>query len=134
MKTRQVEKTQTLRLVKAALINLKVEKNKEWLAEDEVIQVIRKQVKQRRESMESFSRAGRKDLERKEAAEAAILEAYLPPAPGEAEIEEVVRQVIADLSAASPRDGGRVIKEAVSRLRGSAEGRLISQVVKRLLG
>lgn len=133
MKSRQAEKTGTLRMVKAALINLKVEKNKELLTDDEVLQVIQKQVKQRKESVESFEKAGRQELAQKEKNEICILEAYLPQQMTEAEVSAVVRSIIAKMGVNSKADMGRVMKEVMAVLRGKADGRMINEAVSKAL-
>jgi len=122
----------TIRLVKAAIRNAEVERGRE-LEEGEILDIIGKQAKLRREALEDFERAGRHDLVRQYEAELVILESYLPPPMDRGEIEEVARQVIAELGAQGPRDMGPVMREMMSRLRGRADGRLVNQVVRELL-
>ncbi len=133
MKARQADKTGTLRMVKAALINLKVEKRSERLSDEEIIHVIQKQVKQRKESIESFEKAGRQDLADKEKVEMGFLAAYLPPQLSADEMATVIRDIIAKTGATSKKDTGLVMKEAMAALRGKADGRMISQIVGELL-
>jgi uncharacterized protein YqeY len=90
-------------------------------------------VKQRGDSIEQYTAAGRSDLAEKEAAEREILESYLPAAPDAAEVERVVREVIGAVGAQGPKDMGRVMKPALARLGPSADGKVVSQTVKRLL-
>lgn len=133
MKNRQTDKTSTLRLVKAAIINLKVEMRKELLTDEEVLRVVQKQVKQRKESAESFEKAGRLDLASKEKVELSILEGYLPRQLSEAEVAAVVQNAIVKTSASTKNDTGRVMKEVMAVLRGKADGHLINEVVNKLL-
>ena len=99
------------------------------LADDEALGVISTYAKQRRESIESFRRAGREELAAREEAELAIVEGYLPAALPEAEIVRIVREAIAETGATSARDTGKVMKLAMSRLRGVADGKLVSRIV-----
>ena len=99
------------------------------LADDEALGVIATYAKQRRESIESFRRAGREELALREEAELAVVEGYLPAALAEAEIERIVREAIAETGATSARDTGKVMKLVMSRLRGVADGKLVSRIV-----
>lgn len=103
------------------------------LGDDEVIQVIRRQLKQRQDSIEQFDKAGRADLVQKESAEAAILEQYLPQQLGREQIEQEARAVIAETGAAGPSDKGKVMPVLMKRLAGKADGREINAVVTQLL-
>jgi uncharacterized protein YqeY len=101
--------------------------------DDEVIQVIRRQVKQRQDSIEQFEKAGRQDLVQKEAAEMAVLLAYLPQQMGRDQIEQEARAVIAETGAAGPGDKSKVMPVLIKRLAGKADGREINAVVTQLL-
>ncbi len=103
------------------------------LADDEVLKVVAKQVKQRRESIEEFKKAGREELADKEAAEMTVLQAYMPEQAGRDEIEAEARKVIDEVGAAGPQDRGKVMQAIMPRLAGRAEGRDINEVVTQLL-
>jgi uncharacterized protein YqeY len=124
---------ETIRGVRGAIRNQEIEAGGE-LTDDVILRVIRTLVKQRNDSIEQFQAAGRADLAAKEAAEKAVLEEYLPAAPALAEVERVVAAVIAEVGAAGPRDMGKVMRPALDRLGPAADGKQVSQTVKRLLG
>jgi uncharacterized protein YqeY len=130
MKARDQTTLSTLRMLKAALTNRSVEKARP-LDDAEALQVVGVLVKQRRESIEQFTRGGREDLAAKEAAEIAVLERYLPPAATPDEIAAAVDQAIAATGAASPKDIGKVIKDAMTRLAGrSVDGRTVNEAAR----
>jgi uncharacterized protein len=104
------------------------------LGDDEVLAIVQKQIKQRRDSIEQFEKANRADLAEKERAEAAILEAYLPQQASPEEIEAAVAKVIAETGAAGPRDMGKVMPVLTKQFAGRADGRVINETVRRLLG
>jgi uncharacterized protein YqeY len=132
MRARDRTRLETVRAIRGAVKNKEIEVGAP-LADADVLRVIRTLVKQREESIERYREAKRQDLADQEAAERAILESYLPAAPDEAAVEAAVAAVIAELGAASPRDMGRVMKEALARLGAAADGKLVSQVAKRRL-
>jgi uncharacterized protein YqeY len=123
---------ETIRGIRGAIRNKEIELGK-TLEPDGVVRVIRALARQRAESIEQYRAAGRDDLADKESAEKAVLESYLPAAPDEAEIERVVRAVIAESGATGAKDMGRVMKPALERLGPAADGKLVSQVARRLL-
>ncbi|MGA2286360.1 MAG: GatB/YqeY domain-containing protein [Dehalococcoidia bacterium] len=123
----------TLRLLLSVIHNAEIEKG-EALDDSGVLGAISKQVKQRRESAEEFRRGGRQDLVDKEEAEAVILQAYLPPAMSRAEIEAAARKVIDEVGAQGPRDMGKVMGPLTAQLRGRADGKEVSDVVREMLG
>ena len=103
------------------------------LGDDEVLKVVARQVKQRRDSIEEFNKAGRDDLAEKETAEMKILRTYMPEQAGREEIEAVARKVIDEIGATGPQDKGKVMQAIMPRLAGRAEGRDINEVVTQLL-
>jgi hypothetical protein len=133
MKSGDELRRETIRGVRGTIRNKEIELG-EPLDDEGILRVLRTLVKQRSDSIEQFSAAGRPELAAKETAERGVLESYLPAAPDAAAVEEVVRQVIAEVGAAGPRDMGRVMKPALERLGPAADGKLVSQTVKRLLG
>jgi len=134
MKARDQASLSALRMLKAAIMNKGVEKGRD-LEDAEVLQVVSSLVKQRRDSIEQFSKAGRTDLADKETGEIAVLERYLPPAASAEEIDAAVAAAIAESGATSPRDMGKVMKAVMPKLAGkNADGRTINDAVRRKLG
>ena len=122
MKAKDAPRLSALRMLKAAVMNKGVEKGRD-LDDAEVLQVVASLVKQRRDSIEQFSKAGRTDLVDKETAEIAVLEHYLPPAASAEEIDAAVAAAIAETGASSPKDMGKVMKAVMPKLAGkNADG------------
>ena len=132
MRARDEQRTSTLRMAMAAAQNQKIARGRD-LADDEVVDVLTKQVKQRRESIAMYRDAGREERAVAEEAEAAILAEFLPEQLDEAEIEAMARAAIAETGASSPADLGRVMGRLSPQTRGRADGRVVSEVVRRLL-
>ncbi len=122
----------TLRMALAAAYNVQKAAGRE-LTDDEVLQVLGREVKMRRESIEAYSAAGRTDAAEREQAEIDILSVYLPAQLTETEVEALVRETIDELGASSPRDMGRVMAALVPKTRGRADGKLVSGTVAREL-
>jgi hypothetical protein len=134
MKAKDPARLSALRMLKAAIMNKGVEKGRD-LDDGEVLQVISSLVKQRRDSIEQFSKAGRTDLVDKETAEIAVLETYLPPAATAQEIDAAVAEAIAETGATSSKDIGKVMKAVMPKLAGkNADGRTVNEAVRRKLG
>jgi len=130
MKAKDADRTSTLRMVKANLMNRKIEKGDE-LTDEEVQKALQSLVKQRRDSIEQYENAGRGELEAKEAAEIAVIEAYLPQAASSDEIAAAVDAAVAETGASSMKDMGTVMKAAMANLAGkNADGRAVSDAVK----
>ena len=130
MKAQDANRTSTLRMVKAAMMNRQIEKGNE-LDDDEMQKLLRSLVKQRRDSIEQYEKAGRQELVDKEKAEIDVIEIYLPQAASQDVIEQAVVAAIAETGATSMKDMGRVMKAAQAALAGkNADGRLISETVK----
>src|SRR5687767_14464282 len=134
MKARDASRLSALRMLKAAVMNKSVEKGRD-LDDAEVLQVVASLVKQRRDSIEQFAKAGRTDLVEKETGEIVILERYLPPAASQEEIDAAVAAAIAETGASSPKDMGKVMKAVMPKLAGkNADGRAVNDAVRRTLG
>ncbi len=134
MKAKDAPRLSTLRMMKAAMMNKGVEKGRD-LEDAEVLQVVSSLVKQRRDSIEQFSKAGRTDLAEKETAEIVVLEEYLPPAATAEEIDAAIAAAVTETGAASPKDIGKVMKAVMPKLAGkNADGRTINESVRRKLG
>src|SRR6266581_9553152 len=134
MKSKEPARLSALRMLKAAIMNKGIEKSHD-LDDAEVLQVVSTLVKQRRDSIDQFSKAGRTDLVDKETAEIAVLEQYLPPAATAADIDAAVAEAIAETGAVSVKDMGKVMKAVMPRLAGkNADGRAVSEAVRRKLG
>jgi uncharacterized protein len=135
MKAKDATRLATLRMLKAAVMNKgMVEKGRD-LEDAEVLQVVASLVKQRRDSIEQFAKAGRTDLVDKETAEIAVLEHYLPPAASAEDIDAAVAAAITETGASSPRDMGKVMKAVMPKLAGrNADGKAVNEAVRRKLG
>jgi len=136
MKARDAERTSTLRMVKTALKNKEIDK-RQPLTDTEAQQILTTLVKQRRESVEQFTKGNRPELAAKETAEIALIETYMPKAAGEDEIRSHVQQTISELTASGaalgPRDMGTVMKAVQARFQSAgirADGRTVSEIVK----
>jgi hypothetical protein len=139
MLARDEDRKRTLRSVKTAAANALVDKRTTEgmtavLSDEEVLKVIAKQASQRRDSIAEFSKAGRMDLVAPEQAELAILQEYLPKQLGPDEVAAIVQQVIAETGASSAKDMGVVMRTAMARLQGLADGKQVNQLVRELLG
>ena len=130
MKAKDAAKLSTLRMVKANLMNRKIEKGSS-LTDEEAVKELQSLVKQRRDSIESYEKAGRAELAAKEATEIACIEVYLPPAASAGEIDSAVLAAIDETGASSVKDMGTVMKVAMAHLAGkAADGRMVSETVK----
>jgi uncharacterized protein YqeY len=134
MKSKQAARLSTLRMVKAAVQNREIEKGGE-LSDEEVTRTLQSLVKQRRDSVEQYEKAGRAELASKEQDEIAVIEEYLPRAATREEIEQAVADAVAETGATSMKEMGALMKAALARLAGrNADGRVVSEVVKKQLG
>ena len=130
MKSKDAERLSTLRMVKANLMNRQIEKGGE-LTDEEVTKALQSLVKQRRDSIEQYEKAGRSELAAKEAAEISHIEAYLPQAATPEEVAAAVEAAVGETGASSMKEMGLVMKAAMAKLAGkSADGKAISEAVK----
>jgi len=133
MKAKNAARTSTLRLVKAAITNREKEGGAP-LTDEDVMKLLRSQLKQRRDSVEQYQKAGRQELADKETAEIAVIEEYLPQAASESEIEQAVAEAIAESGATSIKDMGAVMKASMAKLAGkNPDGKIVSETVKKKL-
>ena len=134
LKAQEALKLSVLRMIKAALMNKKVERGKA-VDDTEALAVLRTLAKQRHESVEAFRKGGREDLAAKEEAEIKIVEAYLPAAASDEDIDAAVSAAMAETGASTAKDFGKVMKAAVAKLAGkSADGKRVSEKVRAKLG
>ena len=135
MKARQAERLGVLRMLKAALKNLAIEKGgmNFILSEPDALAVVRKELKKRQDSIESFTAGNRPELAAKEKAEAEILERYLPQALSADELRKLITDAIAEVGATSKAQMGAVMKIAVERAAGRADGKALSAAVNAAL-
>ena len=134
MRAKDPARLSALRMLKAAIMNKGVEKKRD-LDDAEVQQVVAALVKQRRDSIDQFAKAGRTDLVDKETGEVAILEHYLPPSASPGEIDAAVAAAVAETGATSPKDMGKVMKAVMPKLAGKhADGKAVNDAVRRTLG
>jgi uncharacterized protein len=134
MRQHAAPRLSALRMLKAALVNREVEKGRS-LDDREALQVVSSLVKQRRDSIEQFSKGGRQDLVDKEAAEIVVLESYMPPAMDQEALEQVVADAVAETGATSSKDMGRVMKAVMAKLAGqNVDGKAVNEIVRRKLG
>jgi uncharacterized protein len=132
MKKGDKRRIATLRLLLAALKNEKIQAQRA-LTDEEVEAVVRRAVKQRRDSIEQYARGGRDDLVQAETEELGIIEEYLPKGFSEEEIEEALRSVIQEKGLTSPKDVGLAMKEVMARHRGRVDGKRAQEIARRLL-
>lgn len=134
MKAHDQVRMNAVRSIKSAILLAKTaEGAKESLEDADVVKLIMKLAKQRRESAEQYTAAGRPELAENELAEAAVLEEYLPRQLSETEVEEKLKEIIAATGASSPADMGKVMGVATKQLAGLADGKTISTIVRKLL-
>ena len=133
MLAKEKTRLESLRAIKAAILLAKTADGSESIADEAVVKIIQKLVKQRKETAEIYKQQNREELAAQELAEAAAMEVYLPKQLSEAEIEEELKKIIAQVGATGPQDMGKVMGNATKALAGKAEGRVISALVKKLL-
>lgn len=132
MREGNVEKRNTLRLLLAAIKQIEVDEQK-TLNDEDVLAVLTKQGKQRRESIAEYEQAGRLDLASQEKVELDIIESYLPQQMSREQVTNIASKTISDVGASSPKDMGKVMGRLMPQLKGQADGRLVNEVVRELL-
>jgi uncharacterized protein YqeY len=132
MKAQEKERLSTLRMLQSSLKNEQINAGHE-LSDEEAMSVIRKAVKQRLDSIEQYTSAGRTELADKERSEMELLKTYLPAELSDDELESGLREIIAATGAQSKKDLGKVMKEATARFKGRVDGKKVQEAVSRLL-
>ena len=132
MKDRDKFKTSVLRMIRSAIKYAEIEKRAD-LSEDDVLSVLTKEVKQRRESLHEFEKAERNDLVEKTQVELDILEQYLPEQLSEDELRKIIKDVIETIGATSKKDMGKVMGSVIPKVKGRADGKQINQIVQEYL-
>jgi uncharacterized protein YqeY len=132
LKSKQKEKLSTLRLLSAAIRNKEIElrRTEEGLGDDEVIGVVSAEIKKRREAIEHYEKAGRRELAERERAEIEVLAQYMPEPMSEEEIRQRVLGIIGEIGAAGVKDTGKVMKLIMPVVKGRADGALVSRIVQ----
>jgi uncharacterized protein YqeY len=132
LKTSDRIKTSVLRMTKAALKNKQIDKRGD-LSDDDILSVISSLLKQRKESIEQFTKGGREDLAEIERQELLILQSYLPEQLSTEELDRIISESIKESSAAGLKDMGKVMRLVMPRVKGAADGKFVNQRVKELL-
>lgn len=134
MKAKDEARVSTLRMLKAAMMKFEVSgKEKKDSTDEEVLQIIGKEVKQRKDSIDAYQKGGRGDLAAKEEVELKILQAYLPAQMEESELRKLITQVISQTGAQGKGDFGKVIGAVMAQVKGKAEGQTVSRLVGEIL-
>lgn len=132
MKSRDALRLSTIRLLRSSVSYARINKGDE-LTDDEVLEVLSREAKQRRETIDAAVAGGRSDIADREQAELEIINAYLPKQLDEAEIEAIAREVVAEVGATDLKDRGKVMGPLMQRIRGKADGKLAGAVVEKIL-
>lgn len=133
MKNKDTLKSSVLSFLRAELINVAFAKKKKALDDNEVIPVIRKQIKNRQDSIEQFQKGNRGDLVDKETKELEILKSYLPQELSVDEIKKIIEEIVASTGAQDLKDMGKVMKEVAGKVEGRADGKMVSDLVRERL-
>lgn len=133
MKSRDTLKISVLSFLRADMMNVAVAKKKNKLDDSEVISVIKKQIKQRQDSIEQFTKGNRLDMAEKEKKELEVLKTYLPPELSVDEIKKIIEEAVVLTGAQGIKDMGKVMKEVNTKIAGQADGKLVSDLVKERL-
>lgn len=132
LKSKNEETVSALRFVKSIILNKEIEKRGK-LDDEELQDLIFKEIKKRKEAQEIYKKAGRTELQEKERKEEEILEKYLPEQINEEELEKIIKEVVSEIGASSSQDIGKVMGKLMPRLKGKALGSMVSKKVQKLL-
>lgn len=135
MKNKQADKLSLLRMLLSAINNEAISKKKkeEGLSEDEELQVLKREVKKRRDSIQQYEDAGRTELAEKEKQELEIIQTYLPEEMSEDDIRKIVEEVVASIGEVAPSQFGQVMGKVMAKVKGKADGGMVSRVVKEMM-
>jgi uncharacterized protein YqeY len=133
MKAGDKEKLSTVRMLMSAIKYKEVDAHRE-LTDEETIAVISTLVKQRQDSIEQFTKGNRLDLVEKESKELEVLRTYLPPQLSEAEVRDIIKKAVAETGATSQKDMGKLMKVVMPQVKGKADGKMVNDIVKEVLG
>ncbi|OGP13484.1 MAG: aspartyl-tRNA amidotransferase [Deltaproteobacteria bacterium GWA2_54_12] len=133
MKSGDKERLSTVRMLMSAIKYKEVDAHRE-LTDEETIAVISSLVKQRQDSIEQFTKGNRLDLVEKESKELEVLRTYLPPQLSEAEVRDIIKKAVAETGATGQKDMGKLMKVVMPQVKGKADGKMVNDIVKELLG
>ncbi len=132
VKNRDTFRTGVYRLLKAALKNAEIDRRRE-LTEEEILEILGREAKKRREAVEEFDKSGRNDLAQQERLELHLIEGYLPPPLSEEELQNLIQQEVQELGASGEKDIGLVMRSVMPKVKGRAEGKAVQQLVRQVL-
>ncbi len=132
LKSRDGSRLSTIRMLRSSVSYAQIDKGDE-LTDDEVVAVLAREAKKRRETIEAAEQGGRSEVAARERAELEVINGYLPEQLGEAEIEKIAKEIVAQVGASDIKDRGKVMGPLMERIRGRADGKLASQTVEKLL-
>ncbi|MCS7175216.1 GatB/YqeY domain-containing protein [Pseudothermotoga sp.] len=132
MKNKEEAKVRTLRMILAAIKNFEVEKIGP-ATDEEILQIMLKEIKRRQEAIEMYEKGGRQDLAQAEKEEIQIIQSYMPKQMSEEEIRELAKKIISELKLAGPKDIGTAMKAIMPHVKGRADGKLVNKIVSELL-
>jgi len=132
MKSKDKLRLSTIRMINSLIKNAEIDKRRE-LTDEEIVQLLQKYAKQRRESIKLYEKGGRQDLVEKEKAELAVVESYLPSQMNEEELKELISRAIEETGAASVKDLGKVMQWIMPKVKGRADGSLVNRLVREAL-
>lgn len=130
MKNKEADRLSAIRFLQSAIKNKEIDLRPKEITDEDIMGVIKKSAKQRKDSIEQYEKAGRQDLVDKEKFELSVIEQYLPEQMSEGKVSAIVDEVVAALGASSMKDMGAVMKEVQAKTAGAADGKMISQLVK----
>lgn len=133
LKSQDKIRLQTIRMVLASIKNAEIDKQR-TLNEEEIVNVIQREIKMRKEALEQFARGGREDLVQQTEAEIKVLEGYLPQQLSDEELTSLIRETMDEVGAKSSKDMGKVMAALMPKIRGKADGRKANEIAKQLLG